>query len=186
MGMSVERLAAIASIAAALVTIAAFCGFTIAGNIASRARSSPDPALPSELPTSAASSAASPAAPTPVVSPPAAITAPGPQGSPIAAPAAPVSAVSPTAAPAALVPVAAPTAAPAASAPRLFIIVKAKSYHVQVQSSDGSYINLELHKGTVINPVGAVLAPGMHIAVRGTQQPDGSISTDQVDVESPP
>jgi hypothetical protein len=136
MGMSVERLAALATIAAALVTIAAFCGLSIAGNLASRARSSPDPIV-------------SPATPTPV---------------------------------------AYPTATPAtpAPAPGLFVIVvKAKSYHVQIQSPGGSYINLELHKGTVINPVGTILAPGMHIAVRGTKQPDGSVWTDQVDVQPP-
>jgi hypothetical protein len=63
--------------------------------------------------------------------------------------------------------------------------VKAKAYHIQVQTSDGSYINLVLHKGTVINPVGTILAPGMRITIRGTHQPDGSVWTDQVDVQPP-
>ncbi len=174
MGMSVERLAALATIAAALVTIAAFCGLTIAGNLASRARSSPDPTV-------------SPATPTPLAYPTTTLATPAPAAYAAATPATPTPVAYPTAALAMPVPVDYPTAAPdtPAPAPGLFIIVKAKSYHVQIQSPDGSYTNLELHKGTVINPVGTILAPGMHIAVRGTKQPDGSVWTDQVDVQPP-
>jgi hypothetical protein len=174
MGMSVERLAALATIAAALVTVAAFCGLNIAGNLASRARSSPDPTVSPATPTPVAYATATPATPTPAAYA-------------TATPATPVPVAYPTATPATPVPVEYPTAAPATPAPAsgLSIIVKAKSYHVQIQSPDGSYINLELHKGTVINPVGTILAPGMHVAVRGRQQPDGSVWTDQVDVQPP-
>jgi hypothetical protein len=172
MGMSVERLAALATIAAALVTVAAFCGLNIiAGNLAPRARSSPDPTVSPATPTPVAYATATPATPTPT---PAAYATPTPVAYPTATLATPVPVEYPTA-----------TAATPAPAPSVFIIVKAKSYHVQIQSPDGSYIDLELHKGTVINPVGTILAPGMHIAVRGTQQPDGSVWTDQVDVQPP-
>ncbi len=172
MGMSVERLAALATIAAAVVTIAAFCGLSIAGDLASRAQSSPEPAVSSPTSMPVAYATAAPATPTAS----AYATAP---------PATPAPVAYATAALATLVPAEYPTAAAATPAPTpgLFIIVAAKSYHVQVQSPDGSYVNLELHKGTVINPVGTILASGMHIAIRGTQQPDGSVRTDQVDVQ---
>lgn len=185
MGMSVERLAAVATIAAAVVTIAAFCGLSIAGSLASRAQPSPDPTVSSATPVPIAYTTAAPATPTTSAYASATPAASTSVAYATATPAAPTPEASATATLASPAPVENPTTEPAtpASTPGLFIIVKAKSYHVQVESPDGSYVDLELHKGTVINPVGTLLAPGMHIAVRGTRRPDGSVWTDQVDVQ---
>ena len=64
-------------------------------------------------------------------------------------------------------------------------IVVARPYLVQIQSPDGRYVTLALHKGTVINPLGTTLAPGMHIAAHGIPRSDGDITTDEVDLQGP-
>lgn len=65
------------------------------------------------------------------------------------------------------------------------IIVAARPYLVQIQTLGGRYVALKLHNGTLINPLGTTLRPGMRIAVRGEAQNDGSIYTDQIDLRSP-
>jgi hypothetical protein len=44
------------------------------------------------------------------------------------------------------------------------------------------YRNIHLHRGTVINPRGVTLTPGMVVDVSGQTQPDGSLNADYITV----
>ena len=67
---------------------------------------------------------------------------------------------------------------------RIGTIVVSRPYLVQIQSPNGAYVTLALHRGTVINPLGTTLVPGMRIAVRGIPQSDGSVVADQIDLQA--
>jgi hypothetical protein len=66
------------------------------------------------------------------------------------------------------------------------IVVAARPYHVQIRTRDGRYVNLDLRNGTVINPIGTTLTPGMRVAVRGVPGVNNAIATDEIDVGPPP
>ncbi|HXP94601.1 MAG TPA: hypothetical protein VN905_14100 [Candidatus Binatia bacterium] len=57
-----------------------------------------------------------------------------------------------------------------------------------VSSFGGFNMSLEdgrpvyLHQGTIINPTGTTLGPGMNVVVYGTRNRDGSINADEIDV----
>lgn len=44
------------------------------------------------------------------------------------------------------------------------------------------YRTIHLHRGTVINPRGITIEPGMVVDVSGTTQPDGSLNADLINV----
>ena len=46
--------------------------------------------------------------------------------------------------------------------------------------ADGRYIPVHLHQGTVINPTGTTLVPGMHVNVFGYWQANGQFHADQI------
>lgn len=51
-------------------------------------------------------------------------------------------------------------------------------YNLQLR--DGMAVSL--HQGTVINPTGTTLAPGMRVAVRGSRNSAGGFNADEIDV----
>jgi hypothetical protein len=66
--------------------------------------------------------------------------------------------------------------------PRLVgVVVTVRAFDVQIRTADDRYVRLQLHKGTIINPLGTTLAPGMNVAVRGVRQSAETISTDRID-----
>jgi hypothetical protein len=66
------------------------------------------------------------------------------------------------------------------------IVVAARPYYVQIRTRDGRYVNLDLRNGTVINPLGTTLTPGMRVAVRGVPGPNNAVTTDEIDVRVGP
>lgn len=62
-------------------------------------------------------------------------------------------------------------------------IVVARPYLVQLVTPSGRYVTLHLHNGTVINPLGTTLQVGMRVSAFGTAQADGSLHTDEVDLQ---
>jgi hypothetical protein len=76
---------------------------------------------------------------------------------------------------------------PPAQAPVLNgVIVAARPYRIQIRTRDGRYVELDLRNGTVINPPGAALSPGMRVAVRGVPGRNNAIVTDEIDVRGGP
>ena len=65
-------------------------------------------------------------------------------------------------------------------------ITAARPYHVTIRTRAGRSVELTLHNGTIINPRGTTLSPGMRVAVRGVPGPDGAVVTDEVDVRVGP
>ncbi|HTV75315.1 MAG TPA: hypothetical protein VME66_16600 [Candidatus Acidoferrales bacterium] len=57
-----------------------------------------------------------------------------------------------------------------------------KHFEMQVQTAPSVYREIHLHQGTVINPRGATLSPGMTVSVHGAAQGDGSLNADEIDV----
>ncbi len=62
------------------------------------------------------------------------------------------------------------------------IVVAARPYRVQIRTRDGRYVNLDVRDGTVINPPGTMLTPGMRVAVRGVPDRNNAIAADEIDV----
>ncbi len=51
-------------------------------------------------------------------------------------------------------------------------------YNLQLRNGTG----VSLHQGTVINPTGTTLAPGMRVAIRGSRNSAGGFNADEIDV----
>jgi hypothetical protein len=83
-------------------------------------------------------------------------------------------------APRAMVP--GPTSSISGAPPLGGIVVATRPYRIQIQTGDGRYVNLNLRNGTVINPLGTSLVPGMCVVVRGVPGVHNAIVTDEIDV----
>jgi hypothetical protein len=57
-----------------------------------------------------------------------------------------------------------------------------KHFELQVKTAPNVYREVHLHQGTIINPRGTTLSPGLTVSVRGKAQSDGSLNADQIDV----
>jgi hypothetical protein len=55
-----------------------------------------------------------------------------------------------------------------------------RRYDMQVQTAPNVFRDVHLHQGTVINPRGATIAPGMTVDVNGSAQSDHSLSADTI------
>jgi hypothetical protein len=55
-----------------------------------------------------------------------------------------------------------------------------RHYELQVETAPNVYRDVHLHQGTVINPRGATLAPGMIVDVTGSAQSDHSLNADTI------
>jgi hypothetical protein len=55
-----------------------------------------------------------------------------------------------------------------------------RRFDLQVETAPNVYREVHLHQGTVINPRGATLAPGMTVDVNGSAQSDHSLSADTI------
>jgi hypothetical protein len=55
-----------------------------------------------------------------------------------------------------------------------------RHYELQVETAPNVYRDVHLHQGTVINPRGATLAPGMTVDVTGSAQSDHSLNADTI------
>jgi hypothetical protein len=53
-------------------------------------------------------------------------------------------------------------------------------FELQVQTAPNVYRSVHLHQGTIINPRGTSLHPGMTVDVVGLAQHDGSLNADQI------
>jgi hypothetical protein len=55
-----------------------------------------------------------------------------------------------------------------------------RRYDLQVETAPNVYRDVHLHQGTVINPRGATLVPGMTVDVNGSAQSDHSLNADSI------
>jgi hypothetical protein len=55
-----------------------------------------------------------------------------------------------------------------------------RRYDLQVETAPNVYREVHLHQGTVINPRGTTLAPGMTVDVNGSAQSDHSLNADTI------
>ena len=55
-----------------------------------------------------------------------------------------------------------------------------RRFELQVETAPNVYRDVHLHQGTVINPRGTTLAPGMTVTVSGSPQHDGSLNADTI------
>lgn len=55
-----------------------------------------------------------------------------------------------------------------------------KRFDLQLETAPSIYRDVHLHQGTVINPRGTTLSPGMSVTVNGTAQHDGSLNADSI------
>ena len=55
-----------------------------------------------------------------------------------------------------------------------------RRFDLQLETAPRVYRDIHLHQGTVINPRGTTLAPGMSVTVNGTAQHDGSLNADTI------
>ena len=58
-----------------------------------------------------------------------------------------------------------------------------KRFDMQVRTAQGSYRQIHLHQGTVINPRGTSLQTGNRVDVQGTANSDGSINANQITLQ---
>ena len=65
-------------------------------------------------------------------------------------------------------------------APRERIGPRGAEVELQVQTAPNVYRQIHLHQGTIINPRGTTLTPGMIVDVSGTAQPDHSLNADVI------
>lgn len=56
-------------------------------------------------------------------------------------------------------------------------------FDLQLQTAPGVYRDVHLHQGTIINPRGATIRPGMLVDVSGTPQSDGSLNANSINAE---
>lgn len=57
-----------------------------------------------------------------------------------------------------------------------------RRFDLQVETAPNVYRAVHLHQGTVINPRGTTLSPGMAVVVNGAAQRDGSLNADTITV----
>lgn len=55
-----------------------------------------------------------------------------------------------------------------------------RRFDLQVETAHNVYRNVHLHQGTVINPRGTTLTPGMTVDVSGVVEPDKSLDADVI------
>jgi hypothetical protein len=55
-----------------------------------------------------------------------------------------------------------------------------RHYDLQVETAPNVFRDVHLHQGTVINPRGTTLAPGMTVDVSGSAQNDHSLNADTI------
>jgi uncharacterized protein (DUF1684 family) len=55
-----------------------------------------------------------------------------------------------------------------------------RRFDLQIETAPNVYRQIHLHQGTIINPRGTTLAPGMTVDVSGTTQPDHSLNADAI------
>jgi hypothetical protein len=55
-----------------------------------------------------------------------------------------------------------------------------RHFDMQVETAPNVYRDVHLHQGTVINPRGTTLAPGMTVDVSGSAQSDHSLNADTI------
>lgn len=55
-----------------------------------------------------------------------------------------------------------------------------RRFDLQIETAPNVYRQIHLHQGTMINPRGTTLAPGMVVDVSGTAQPDHSLNADAI------
>lgn len=55
-----------------------------------------------------------------------------------------------------------------------------RRFDLQVETAPNVYRQIHLHQGTMINPRGTTLAPGMVVDVSGTTQSDHSLNADAI------
>ena len=55
-----------------------------------------------------------------------------------------------------------------------------RRFDLQVETAPNVYRNVHLHPGTVINPRGATIVPGMTVDVSGSVQSDTSLNADTI------
>jgi hypothetical protein len=55
-----------------------------------------------------------------------------------------------------------------------------KQFELQLETAPNVYRKIHLHQGTVINPRGTTLQPGMSLSVNGSPQNDGSLNADTI------
>lgn len=55
-----------------------------------------------------------------------------------------------------------------------------RRFDLQIETAPNVYRQIHLHQGTIINPRGTTLAPGMTVDVSGTPQADHSLNADSI------
>jgi uncharacterized protein (DUF1684 family) len=55
-----------------------------------------------------------------------------------------------------------------------------RRFDLQIETAPNVYRQVHLHQGTIINPRGATLTPGMTVDVSGTAQSDHSLNADAI------
>ena len=55
-----------------------------------------------------------------------------------------------------------------------------KQFELQLETAPSVYRRIHLHQGTIINPRGTTLQPGMSLQVNGSPQSDGSLNADTI------
>ena len=63
------------------------------------------------------------------------------------------------------------------------VVTYFRRYDMQVRFANGSYRDVHLHQGTVINPRGATPSQGRYVDVNGRANADGSIEADTITVQ---
>jgi hypothetical protein len=57
-----------------------------------------------------------------------------------------------------------------------------RRFDMQIETVPNKYRQIHLHQGTIINPRGTTLAPGMNVRVSGVHQQDGSLNANEITV----
>jgi hypothetical protein len=57
-------------------------------------------------------------------------------------------------------------------------------FQMQIETVPNKYRQIHLHQGTIINPRGTALTPGMRVQVSGVHQADGSLNANEITVTS--
>lgn len=55
-----------------------------------------------------------------------------------------------------------------------------KQFELELETAPTVYRKVHLHQGTIINPRGTTLTPGMGVTVNGSPQGDGSLNADSI------
>ena len=55
-----------------------------------------------------------------------------------------------------------------------------RRFDLQIETAPNVYRQIHLHQGTIINPRGTTIAPGMTVDVSGTAQADHSLNADSI------